>query len=92
MRRIVNSLPATVPFFLQFCPVRPFFSAVLTVWMMPLNIDASPRYASVVQRIVNKAIERRDHPFYDRASTLGKALYCVVAMVGIGLLFYCASE
>jgi hypothetical protein len=48
--------------------------------------------AGVIQRFPDTTIERRSQEYYDDSSTVGKALYCVVAMVGIGLLFYCASE
>ncbi|KAI9786869.1 MAG: hypothetical protein M1839_005100 [Geoglossum umbratile] len=86
MRRIINSLAGAMPSFLQFRPIQPFFNTVLlTVLMMVSNTDAS-----VVLRIVGKAIKRRGHTYYDDASTVGKAFYCVVAMVGMGLLFYCA--
>jgi hypothetical protein len=37
-------------------------------------------------------VERREHTYTDNASIVGKAVYCIVVMVGIGLLFYCASK
>jgi hypothetical protein len=69
-----------------------FFAALVVVWAISPITSASPHHASIARSNIYTTIERRDREYIDNASIPGKAIYCIVAMVGVGLLFYCASE